>query len=240
MTREPKQRERESQASEHRELLEIYQLHADLADRVSQRREGANRLFVSLLTGLMVFGAVFLRFGTGQLEADAVMACFGILGVLLAVAWFFVIRSYRQLNTGKFQALQELEGEARLPVLPARMGAARRRLGSEQVLETHGGGDAAAVRLRTALPRNSPVHNPPVISRRRPPKMSANFETDLLRPVAVAPREGFRIWLRYADGVEGEVDLSHLAGKGVFRRLARPDLLRTGPPRRRIGHRLER
>ncbi len=46
--------------------------------------------------------------------------------------------------------------------------------------------------------------------------MSANFETDLLRPVAVAPREGFRIWLRYADGVEGEVDLSHLAGKGVF------------------------
>ena len=41
-------------------------------------------------------------------------------------------------------------------------------------------------------------------------------EFDPLRPVAVEPREGFRIWLRYADGVEGEVDLSHLAGKGVF------------------------
>lgn len=39
---------------------------------------------------------------------------------------------------------------------------------------------------------------------------------NLLLPVAVAPREGYRIWLRYADGVEGEVDLSHLAGKGVF------------------------
>ena len=26
-----------------RELLEIYKLHAELADRVSQRREGANR-----------------------------------------------------------------------------------------------------------------------------------------------------------------------------------------------------
>ncbi len=32
------------------ELLEIYKLHAELADRVSQRREGANRLYVSLLT----------------------------------------------------------------------------------------------------------------------------------------------------------------------------------------------
>lgn len=28
--------------------------------------------------------------------------------------------------------------------------------------------------------------------------------------------EPYRIWLRYDDGVEGEVDLSHKAGKGVF------------------------
>lgn len=39
---------------------------------------------------------------------------------------------------------------------------------------------------------------------------------DSRRPVAVAPRDGYRIWLRYSDGVEGEVDLSHLAGEGVF------------------------
>ena len=37
-----------------------------------------------------------------------------------------------------------------------------------------------------------------------------------LRPVEVEPRPGFCIWLRYQDGVEGEVDLSELAGKGVF------------------------
>ena len=34
-----------------------------------------------------------------------------------------------------------------------------------------------------------------------------------IRPTAVAVREGYRIWLRYSDG---EVDLSHLAGGGVF------------------------
>lgn len=27
---------------------------------------------------------------------------------------------------------------------------------------------------------------------------------------------GYRIWLRFADGVEGDVDLSDLAGRGVF------------------------
>lgn len=38
----------------------------------------------------------------------------------------------------------------------------------------------------------------------------------LIRPTAVEPREGYRIWLRYSDGVTGEVDLSDLAGYGVF------------------------
>jgi len=35
-------------------------------------------------------------------------------------------------------------------------------------------------------------------------------------PVAVEPRGGYRIWLRYSDGVSGEVDLSHLAGQGAL------------------------
>lgn len=92
-----------------RELLELYKLHAELADRVSQRRVGANRLFVSLLTGLMVFLAALVRLGTGDLDANAVMVFSGVAGVMLSAAWFVVIRSYRQLNTGKFQALHELE-----------------------------------------------------------------------------------------------------------------------------------
>jgi len=33
----------------------------------------------------------------------------------------------------------------------------------------------------------------------------------------VSARPGYRLWLRYDDGVEGEVDLSTLAGRGVFR-----------------------
>ena len=34
--------------------------------------------------------------------------------------------------------------------------------------------------------------------------------------VEVRPLARYRVWLRYQDGTEGEVDLSHLAGKGVF------------------------
>ena len=30
------------------------------------------------------------------------------------------------------------------------------------------------------------------------------------------PLDGYKIWLKFDDGISGEVDLSHLAGKGVF------------------------
>ena len=39
----------------------------------------------------------------------------------------------------------------------------------------------------------------------------------MIRPTAVEPRTGYRIWIRYSDGAEGEVDLSHLADRGVFK-----------------------
>ena len=35
--------------------------------------------------------------------------------------------------------------------------------------------------------------------------------------IEVKPLSGYRIWLKYADGVQGEVDLVHLAGRGVFK-----------------------
>lgn len=38
----------------------------------------------------------------------------------------------------------------------------------------------------------------------------------MIRPLEVEPRSGYRIWIRYHDGASGVVDLSHLAGRGVF------------------------
>ena len=36
-------------------------------------------------------------------------------------------------------------------------------------------------------------------------------------PINVEPREGFRIYVEYDDGERGEVDLSDVAGRGVFK-----------------------
>lgn len=39
----------------------------------------------------------------------------------------------------------------------------------------------------------------------------------MLQLIEVTPLSGYRLHLRYADGVTGDVDLSSLVGKGVFR-----------------------
>ena len=36
------------------------------------------------------------------------------------------------------------------------------------------------------------------------------------RPIAVEPREGFRVWVKFDDGEEGEVDYSDIPRDGVF------------------------
>lgn len=40
--------------------------------------------------------------------------------------------------------------------------------------------------------------------------------------VAAEARPDYRLWVRFADGREGEIDLSHLVGKGVFSRWEDP------------------
>ena len=97
------------------ELLELYKLHAELADRVSQRREGANRLYAGLLTGFTAFAIALLRFGTGDVPMNIILFIDGAVGASLSVSWYVVIRSYRQLNTGKFRALHELEKKLPYP-----------------------------------------------------------------------------------------------------------------------------
>ncbi len=38
----------------------------------------------------------------------------------------------------------------------------------------------------------------------------------MFRPVSVRALPGYKLWVKYSDGIEGEANLSHLVGKGVF------------------------
>ena len=72
-------------------------------------------MYVSLLVGLMVFLGALLRFGVGCVPVGIILFTAGAIGSLLSVSWYIVIRSYRQLNSGKFKALHELEEKLAYP-----------------------------------------------------------------------------------------------------------------------------
>lgn len=98
-----------SSDSERNEWLELYRLHSELADRVSQRRERANRLHVSLVAGLIAGFVAFMRLQSAENLDPLLGLVLSGLGSALSVSWFATVWSYRQLNTAKFSALRDLE-----------------------------------------------------------------------------------------------------------------------------------
>ncbi len=88
-------------------VLELYKLGAELADRVSARRATANSFFLTVQTtliavvGLIAPGLTKPQVWTGVVATAA--------GVLLSATWWLSLRSYRELNSAKFDVLHLVE-----------------------------------------------------------------------------------------------------------------------------------
>jgi hypothetical protein len=104
---------REAHAPYQAAVFEQYRLCVEMADRVSGRRNLANTFFLTLNSGLVTFLGVWLS-RPGQGDLSVLMLLAGLL-VLLAICttWWVTVRSYRQLNEGKFKVIAALE--QRLP-----------------------------------------------------------------------------------------------------------------------------
>ena len=93
-------------------LLEQYKVYVEMADNVSERRDRSNAFYLTLLSGLLVVvSAIVTIWGTNSFLASTMVAGIGLVGVLLCVVWFFNIRSYGQLNSGKFKVIHRMEQE---------------------------------------------------------------------------------------------------------------------------------
>ncbi len=92
-------------------ILEQYKLYVEMADRISARRALANTFFVTLNTAVLTLIGTLWKNGPHVAVGLLVLP----LAILLALclAWFWLVRSYRQLNSGKFAVIGALE--RRLP-----------------------------------------------------------------------------------------------------------------------------
>ncbi|MFE7718256.1 hypothetical protein ACFU44_04370 [Nocardia rhizosphaerihabitans] len=95
-------------------VLEQYRLYVEMTDRVSARRGLANSFFLSLNTGIFTLVTLFGKSPPPDTAEWLVIPLIAILGQCFA--WFYLVRSYRLLNSAKFQVIGALE--ERLPASP--------------------------------------------------------------------------------------------------------------------------
>jgi hypothetical protein len=95
-------------------LLEQYKLYVEMADRVSARRGNTNTFFLTLnTTAVTAIGLLW----SGHLRESKWILAFLFLGLIVeCMAWFWLLRSYRQLNSAKYAVVGALE--ERLPASP--------------------------------------------------------------------------------------------------------------------------
>lgn len=91
------------------DILEIYKLLVEMADRVSQRRQSANSFYLTVNTAIIGATAYVAR------EADEANTwAISIAGIAICILWIRAVLSYKSLNSAKFRVITELE--QRLPV----------------------------------------------------------------------------------------------------------------------------
>jgi hypothetical protein len=95
-------------------ILDQYKLYVEIADRISARRGLTNTFFLTLNTAIFTVVGVFWK--DRSVAAKWLLAFPLVVALGQCVAWYWLVRSYRQLNTAKFVVVGALE--ARLPASP--------------------------------------------------------------------------------------------------------------------------
>lgn len=99
--------------------IEQYKLFVQMADQVSERRLKTNQFYIGIISGILASLAFILhdeklaQFGRYQ---NIVILAVVVLGLTLNIIWFINIKSFRILNSGKFEIIHQME--LSLPLKP--------------------------------------------------------------------------------------------------------------------------
>ena len=116
---EESETEKESSEAEKNRLIEIYKLHAQLANDSSNRLAATNRFYPAIMSGLLVIYFTFLQlksafFPDASMNAWVVgisTIVIGNLGAMFLTVWLISIESYLERISRKYEILKKLEGK---------------------------------------------------------------------------------------------------------------------------------
>lgn len=89
-------------------LFEQYKLYVESVEKTSDRRQHANNYFITINTALI--SLIGLSFQIKIFENLAwIKSVLALVGIFICVIFWYLIRAYKQLNTGKFEVIHEIE-----------------------------------------------------------------------------------------------------------------------------------
>ena len=92
-------------------LLEQYKIYIESADKISDRRQKNNDFFLAINTALIAFLGYSVKEKMIDLSTIIIVAS---ISIAICYSWYRLIRSYKDINTGKYKVVHKIEKE--LPV----------------------------------------------------------------------------------------------------------------------------
>lgn len=96
-------------------LLEIYKLYVETVDKIGARRQSANSFFLTLNSAIIALVG-YVNLSPGKPMQASLFELVAVAGMILSYLWYRLIRSYRDINRGKFKVIHDIE--AQLPIRP--------------------------------------------------------------------------------------------------------------------------
>jgi len=89
-------------------LFEQYKLYIDSTERISDRRQNANNYFITINTALITLLSLSFQVPIFK-NMGWIRSILSLVGIIICLIFWFLLRSYKQMNTGKFKVIHEIE-----------------------------------------------------------------------------------------------------------------------------------
>jgi len=110
-----KNSEKEYGADYKNHYIEQYKIYSESIEKISDRRQSANKFFFTINT--ILISAIGLSFQNDFLKDILFLKpSITFVGILFCIIFWLLIRSYKQLNSGKFKVLHKIESKLPLAI----------------------------------------------------------------------------------------------------------------------------
>ena len=92
--------------------FEQYKLYIESIEKISDRRNSANKYFITINSSVFALSGLFMQYTQTNQQFLLIGLC--VLGLIVNTIFYFLINSYKQLNTGKFIIVHRME--KKLPI----------------------------------------------------------------------------------------------------------------------------